>query len=933
MEMKRLKLDILGISEMRWHGTGDFWTGDYRVIYSGTEEGLTGRKGVGVIMERSVGTRVVGYVQHSDRILLVKINTKPNNTVIIQTYMPTTNDNDEEIERIYEELNDMIDGTLAEDNVIVIGDMNATVGEGAEGATVGKYGLGKRNERGTRLIEFCTRNKLVITNTLFNHHKRRRYTWKAPGDIKRAQLDYIMVKERFKNQVKNCRSYPGADIVSDHNLVMMHVELKYKKIIKTKNKYLEMTKLKIPSIKEEFQKRTDEIVKADSVNKPIEEQWRDMMEEILGTAEELLRNKKETKRKTWISEEVVEMISERRKLKSDTTEEGKQQYKRLRNEIVRKSRRDKEKYLSDICDDIDKDFKANNLDKAYGKVKSFMGEKKKRTTGIKDRNGQYIYEEKKVAKRWKEYLEGLYGDESMDENAIEEEDATDIENKGDHILKSEFQRAMKMLKNNKAPGVDKITAEILNNCGEKAKYIIYEMIRKMYDTGIVPTDFNKCIIIPIPKTLRAQNCDQFRTLSLTTHASKVLTSIILRRMEKILDNYLTDDQFGFRRNIGTREAILTLRQIIEKRNKKGEATYIAFVDLEKAFDSVNWNIMFRLLKKVGISYRDRRIIYSLYKNEKGIIRFGNIQEEAEIKKGVRQGCSLSPYLFNVYVQEAINRIREEIQVGINIHGEKIDMLRYADDIAITTENEGDLQNILQVMNNIMRNEFNMKMNRKKTKILVCSRNQADHRRTPVIYIENERIQNVQEYKYLGSLITKDGTSKGEIRNRIMQAKSAFNRKKNLFTTKNIDLNIRKRLLKTYVWSVALYGSETWTIGRPEEKKLMAFETWCWRRMMKVSWREHMTNEEVFKRANESRSFMRNLKTRRANMIGHTLRHNGMLARAIEGMVQGKNTRGRPPLAYIDQILKDTNTKTYFELKRLAEDREEWRVAANQPQGC
>ena len=93
-----------------------------------------------------------------------------------------------------------------------------------------------------------------------------------------------------------------------------------------------------------------------------------------------------------------------------------------------------------------------------------------------------------------------------------------------------------------------------------------------------------------------------------------------------------------------------------------KVTYLSFVDLEKAFDRVNWNIM--LLKKVGVSYKYRRIINSLYKNGRGIIRSSNNQEEVKVKKGVRQGSSLSPFLFNLYVQDAINRIKEEIQVGI-----------------------------------------------------------------------------------------------------------------------------------------------------------------------------------------------------------------------------------------------------------------------------
>jgi hypothetical protein len=104
---------------------------------------------------------------------------------------------------------------------------------------VAQYGLRIRNERGDTLIEFCSRNKFIVTNTYFNHHRRRRYIWKVPGDIRRMQLDYILVKVKLKNQIKNCRSFLGADIGSDHNTVIMTCELKFKKLPKRKSRCIE----------------------------------------------------------------------------------------------------------------------------------------------------------------------------------------------------------------------------------------------------------------------------------------------------------------------------------------------------------------------------------------------------------------------------------------------------------------------------------------------------------------------------------------------------------------------------------------------------------------------------------------------------------------------------------------------------------------------
>jgi len=91
--------------------------------------------------------------------------------------------------------------------------------------------------------------------------------------------------------------------------------------------------------------------------------------------------------------------------------------------------------------------------------------------------------------------------------------------------------------------------------------------------------------------------------------------------------------------------------------------------------------------------------------------------------------------------------------------------------------------------------------------------------------------------------------------------------------------------------VALYGIETWTIGETEEKGLLAFETWCYRRLPRINWTEHITNEEVYRRAGETRTFLKTLKTRRAKVKGHILRHNSLLDRTIEGAIEGNNSRG------------------------------------------
>jgi len=115
-----------------------------------------------------------------------------------------------------------------------MGDMNAKVGNGRHEDIVGQYGLGEKNTRGQKLIDWCTQHQQVITNTWFRHHPRRLWTWRSPGDRNRNQIDYITINRRFRNAIHQAKTYPGADCNSDHNLLVATVEIKMKKVITTK---------------------------------------------------------------------------------------------------------------------------------------------------------------------------------------------------------------------------------------------------------------------------------------------------------------------------------------------------------------------------------------------------------------------------------------------------------------------------------------------------------------------------------------------------------------------------------------------------------------------------------------------------------------------------------------------------------------------------
>ena len=147
-----------------------------------------------------------------------------------------------------------------------------------------------------------------------------------------------------------------------------------------------------------------------------------------------------------------------------------------------------------------------------------------------------------------------------------------------------------------------------------------------------------------------------------------------------------------------------------------------------------------------------------------------------------------------------------------------------------------------------------------------------------------RLEQVERFKYLGSCITRDGRCEEEIRARINMAKNAFQKIKSLVTNRAISMGLRKRFLKTYVWSTLLYGCEAWTISKKLEEKLEAVEMWLLRRMMRISWVERVTNEQVLQRAGTKRELKKTIRQRQMKFLGHVMRQEQMENLCLTGKV-------------------------------------------------
>lgn len=242
-EMERLKVKILGISEARWKGTGKTVIQDTTIYYSGCPESeKSNYYGVAIAVDRNTSKSVKHFLPLPGRVALLQLNAQGRQLNIIQVYAPTGDKVIEEVEEFYKDVETAMKQTKSKDITIVLGDFNAKVGKSLQNECVGSFGLGERNDRGDRLLQFCQEHKTVLTNTFFKLPKRRLYTWRSPADkpgrLIRNQIDFILMNQRYKNAVKSAKTYPGADVGSDHSILIAEIRMKLKKLIQNKRRPL-----------------------------------------------------------------------------------------------------------------------------------------------------------------------------------------------------------------------------------------------------------------------------------------------------------------------------------------------------------------------------------------------------------------------------------------------------------------------------------------------------------------------------------------------------------------------------------------------------------------------------------------------------------------------------------------------------------------------
>ena len=294
----------------------------------------------------------------------VRLQGKPFNITVIQVYAPTSNAEEAEVERFYEDLQDLLELTPKKDVLFIIGDCNAKVGSQETPGVTGKFGLGMQNEAGQKLIEFCQENALVIANTLFQQLKRRLYTLTSPDGQHRNQIDYILCSQRWRSSIQSTKTRPAADCGSDHELLIAKFRLKLKKVGKTTRPF----RYDLNQIPYDYTVEVRNRFKGlDLIDRVPDELWNDIRDIVQETGIKTIPMEKECKKAKWLSGEALQIAVKRREAKCKGEKE---RHRHLNAEFQRIARRDKKAFLRDQCKEIEEN---NRTGKTRDLVKKEMG--------------------------------------------------------------------------------------------------------------------------------------------------------------------------------------------------------------------------------------------------------------------------------------------------------------------------------------------------------------------------------------------------------------------------------------------------------------------------------------------------------------------------------------------------------------------------------
>jgi hypothetical protein len=488
------------------------------------------------------------------------------------------------------------------------------------------------------------------------------------------------------------------------------------------------------------------------------------------------------------------------------------------------------------------------------------------------------------------------------------------------ISEEEVERALKKMRSGKAVGPDELSTDMLKALGTPGLKWMTRILRVIWQEQCIPNDWRTSVLVPIfKKKGNIHECSQYRGIKLLCHSLKLLEKVVEARLRIIVEGQLGEEQCGFRPGRGTTDLMFVLRQLLEKNIEVGKDVFLAFLDLEKAYDKVPRAIIWPIMRSYGIPDNLISLVKAMYMDPVTKVRttYG-LTDGFNVAVGLHQGSALSPLIF-IMIMDFISK---------KLPSENFKKLIYADDIVIVAESGAELQQKVSDWYAQL-GRYGMKVSLDKTEVLVASSGAAKEAR---VLLDGKVLKQGTQFKYLGGLIEATGEINEEIKARVKAAAGSWSKVSGVIYDKRMPMVLKAKIYKTVIRPSLLYGAETWAAKVDHIRKLDRMEMRCLRAVTSHSLLEHRTNEYIRREASV-RHIKDKIEESRLRWFGHVVRREaGILKEVWEHQVPGIRPRGRPRKRWRDCVTEDMKCKEYIlkQAIRCAQDREVWRALVRRP---
>lgn len=468
-------------------------------------------------------------------------------------------------------------------------------------------------------------------------------------------------------------------------------------------------------------------------------------------------------------------------------------------------------------------------DGEYGKfwrwIRTVSGKGRSRTKGVapvRDEQGELQCDPEVIKQAWARHYGRLCRDEtghSRDEtywaDKLTGPPREELEGINEPVTWPELCTVLKGLKNGKAPGISGLPAEWLKVCFEKDSEhptspmgaILLGLIRHMVEQGEVPEVLNRAVVVSIPKKGDLTLMDNYRGISLMETLLKVACTLVIRRVSQALERekILVPEQAGFRRREECAGQIVSLYEIVRRRQVQGKPTYIAFLDFRKAYDTVPHQALMAKLRHVGVQGMVLRFIEAVYQDSKlSVLLPCGRTPEVQLLRGSRQGCPMSPILFDVFINDLFEECRE---YGVEVAGLErlVPGLLFADDAALLAGSVEDLRRMLDAAGN-WAEVWEMSFGIDKCGVMAVN-GSMEQLAEAQLSLQGARVPVVEEYTYLGIPLDYTWDLSKVVQRRVRSAEKAVQAVRGVLTSASIPMVAKVAIVRQCLLPVICYGGE------------------------------------------------------------------------------------------------------------------------------